>query len=177
MNSFTVPAANTIQAKKFMLGVYDPVSMLNGYIDTTSPTFAVYDKNRPASDYLLNATAATSEATALLGLGGQGSRLPAKVLVGNPATTLAAGASSVGSFSVSNFVTAPKSRVSDYATVTTTSLTPNSIILLTGNIPSVLVSLGTVNLVDSSFGINVANIDDVSSSPSSTLIINWLIIN
>ena len=51
MNSFTVGA--TVQAKKFMLGVYDPESMLNGFIDPTSPTFAVYDKNRPASDYLL----------------------------------------------------------------------------------------------------------------------------
>lgn len=46
--------AATVQAAKFMIGVYDPVSMLNGFIDPTSSTFAVYDKNRPASDYLVD---------------------------------------------------------------------------------------------------------------------------
>lgn len=48
MNSFTTPAGSTIQSKRFMLGVYDPETMLNGFIDPTSATFAVYDKNRPA---------------------------------------------------------------------------------------------------------------------------------
>jgi hypothetical protein len=171
MNSFTVPTANTIQEKKFMLGVYDPVSMLNGYIDPTSATFAVYDKNRPASDYLLNATGATSEALSLLGLGGQGSRLPAKILIGNPGTVVAAGASSVGSFSAAINI---NNVSSTELLVSTTSVTPNSIILLTCNATFLIVSLGTIT---SGVGFSVNFSTSRSLGVNQTVIVNWLIIN
>jgi hypothetical protein len=173
MNSFTVGA--TVQAKKFMLGVYDPESMLNGYIDPTSATFAVYDKNRPASDYLLYATGNTAEATALLGLGGQGYRLPAKILIGNPATTVVAGASSVGRFAA----TLPSATTfSTYETVVaTTSVTANSIILLTGDNGSVSVSIGTI-LPGISFVVYATYIDTLSlSNTPPSYNVNWLIIN
>jgi hypothetical protein len=170
MNSFTAGA--TVQAKKFMLGVYDPESMLNGYIDPTSTTFAVYDKNRPASDYLLYATGNTPEATALLGLGGQGSRLPAKVLIGNPATTVAAGASSVGKFTATTS-SDPGPSVT-LANVTTTSVTADSVILLTAGISgSFVLSVGTIT-PGTSFDVNVIN---VGASPIPNIIVNWLIIN
>jgi len=176
MNSFTVPTANTIQEKKFMLGVYDPVSMLNGYIDPTSATFAVYDKNRPASDYLLNATGATSEALSLLGLGGQGSRLPAKILIGNPGTVVAAGASSVGSFTANiGSIGAQTNKI--LATVSTTSVTPNSIILLTGNLPYISVSLGAIDTVLCSFVVSVANLGVANLNATQNITVNWLIIN
>jgi hypothetical protein len=172
MNSFTVGA--TIQAKKFMMGVYDPESMLNGYIDPTSATFAVYDKNRPASEYLLNATANTAEATALLGLGGQGSRLPAKILIGNPATVVAAGDSAVGRFSSSSGSIASHGN-GTVGTVLTTAITANSIVLLTGNNPSLSVSIGTI-VPGVSFDVNGTNLTLLSLT-NPTITVNWLIIN
>jgi hypothetical protein len=176
MNSFT-PGA-TIQAKKFMLGVYDPESMLNGFIDPTSPTFAVYDKNRPASDYLLYATGNTDEATALLGLGGQGSRLPAKVLVGNPATTVTAGASSVGKFagSVTNLPFGPAARTIVLATVETTSVTADSVILLTaGNTGQFVIGVGDI-VAGVSFQVKITNISGTTNIGESVPV-NWLIVN
>jgi hypothetical protein len=176
MNSFTTPAGATIQAKKFMLGVYDPESMLNGFIDPTSPTFAVYDKNRPASDYLLYATGNITEKDALEGLGGQGSRLPAKVLVGNPSTAFTAGASSVGKFTVgplsslNNGVTVP------LATVTTTSVTADSVILLTSGVSGTFVlSVGAI-VPGVSFVVNITNCSG-GSSITPTVPVNWLIVN
>lgn len=183
MNSFTAGA--TVQAKKFMLGVYDPESMLNGYIDPTSATFAVYDKNRPASDYLLYATGNTTEATALLGLGGQGSRLPAKVLVGNPATTIAAGDSSVGKFTALTVGGIAGGANAILATVSTTAVTANSIILLTTNNAyiantntsfSISVTIGTI-IPGSSFEVYLTNIQTLSLAGGTNVGVNWLIIN
>lgn len=175
MNSFTSPAGTTIQAKKFMLGVYDPQSMLNGFIDPTSPTFAVYDKNRPASDYLLDANFGTAEATALLGLGGQGSRLPAKILVGNAGTVVAAGSSSVGTFTASVAGIANGTTFA-MATVATTSLTANSLIFLTSGLSGTFVlSVGTV-ITGTSFVVNVTNVSGALSL-TATIPVNWLIIN
>lgn len=174
MNSFTFGA--TIQAKKFMLGVYDPESMLNGFIDPTSATFAVYDKNRPASDYLLYATGNTAEATALLGLGGQGSRLPAKVLIGNPSTEVAAGDSSVGKFTAL-YTGSPIVGASGLlATVATTSVTANSIILLTTNNGNISVSIGDIT-VGTSFKVNVTNISPLALPSNLPVTVNWLIVN
>jgi len=173
MNSFTTPAGATIQAKKFMLGVYDPESMLNGYIDPTSATFAVYDKNRPASDYLLYATGNTAEKDAILGLGGQGSRLPAKVLIGNPAIGVAAGASSVGKFTKPVSVTAGGSTLLE--TVLTTAVTDNSIILLTTNNANTSASIGAI-VPGVSFQVNVANISLLPLT-STGMDVHWLIIN
>ena len=175
MNSFTTPAGATIQAKKFMLGVYDPESMLNGYIDPTSATFAVYDKNRPASDYLLYATGNTAEATALLGLGGQGSRLPAKVLIGNPATSVAAGASSVGKFTASIISLSAEGNTT-LATVATTSVTANSVILLTAGIAGFFVlAVGDI-VAGTSFQVKVTNVAGAQTL-SANIPVNWLIVN
>jgi len=174
MNSFTAGA--TIQAKKFMLGVYDPESMLNGYIDPTSATFAVYDKNRPASDYLLYATGNTAEATALIGLGGQGSRLPAKVLIGNPSTAVAAVDSSVGKFTVGPISSLNNGATAVLATVTTTSVTANSVILLTSGVQGTFVlSVGTI-VPGVSFVVNITNCSG-GAAITPTVTVNWLIVN
>lgn len=49
---------------KFLLGVYDPVSGLNGFIDPSSATFTLSDTNRPPSDYLVDIAAGQSLAKA-----------------------------------------------------------------------------------------------------------------
>jgi hypothetical protein len=134
MTVFTTPAGATVQAPKFMLGVYDPGSMLNGFIDPTSPSFAVYDKNRPASAYLSEATGNVAEATAVAALGGQGAALltanNAAALAGvdaNGATVLAAQTVAAGS-ARSGSITL--SATAETITVNSTAVTANSLVLL-----------------------------------------------
>ena len=43
MTTFVGP----LTAKKFLVGVYDPISFLSGFIDPTSNTFAKFDQNLP----------------------------------------------------------------------------------------------------------------------------------
>lgn len=122
--------AATIQAPKFMLGVYDPQSMLNGFIDPTSATFAVYDKNRPASAYLAEATGNLAEATAVAAMGGQGAALltannAAALVAANSvpaAQTVAAGSARSGSITLS--------ATAATVTVNSTAVTANSLVLL-----------------------------------------------
>jgi len=134
MTVFTTPAGATVQAPKFMIGVYDPESMLNGFIDPTSGTFAVYDKNRPASAYLSEATGNVAEATAVAALGGQGAALltanNAAALAGvdaNGATVLAAQTVAAGS-ARSGSITL--SATAETITVNSTAVTANSLVLL-----------------------------------------------
>jgi hypothetical protein len=42
------------------IGVYDPISQLNGYIDPADPTFSVYDVNFPPSMYNLGISSPTA---------------------------------------------------------------------------------------------------------------------
>jgi hypothetical protein len=126
MTVFTSPAGTTIQSPKFMLSVYDPVSMLNGFIDPTSRTFAVYDKNRPSYDFMTDNTATT--------FGGQSANLltPAVSLnitaANNAATTATAdvGLSRAGALS---FLVGSTDAVTTL-TVTATSVTANSFVFL-----------------------------------------------
>jgi hypothetical protein len=125
MTVFTTPAGATIQAPKFMLGVYDPQSMLNGFIDPTSPTFAVYDKNRPASAYLAEATGNLAEATAVAAMGGQGAAL----LTANNAAALTATAGVVAAGSARSGSIALGASAGPF-TVNSTAVTANSLVLL-----------------------------------------------
>ena len=43
MNTFV----GVLAAKKFLVGVYDPISFLSGFVDPTSNTFAKFDQNLP----------------------------------------------------------------------------------------------------------------------------------
>jgi len=134
MTVFTTPAAATIQAPKFMLGVYDPESMLNGFIDPTSATFAVYDKNRPASAYLSEATGNVAEATAVAALGGQGAEFgtnAADVLVAAASNAATSGTANVGAARAGTitFVAGSTDAVTTVV-VTATTVAASSIVLL-----------------------------------------------
>jgi hypothetical protein len=128
MTEFTAGA--TVTSAKFMLGVYDPQSMLNGFIDPTSSTFAVYDKNRPASAYLAEATGNLSEETATAALGGQGAKLLSSTnLAGliasddtGPYQTVPAGSARSGTILLNQIATS--------VTVSSTAVTANSLVLL-----------------------------------------------
>ena len=127
----------TVTAPTFMLGVYDPQSMLNGFIDPTSNTFAVYDKNRPASAYLAEATGNLAEATAVAAMGGQGAALltannAAGLTVANNAVTaqtVAAGSARSGSIVIPAAVGTVVFPTT--VTVSSTEVTANSLVLLT----------------------------------------------
>jgi hypothetical protein len=45
MNTFV--GGSPLTAKKFLVGVYDPISFLSGFVDPTSNTFAKFDQNLP----------------------------------------------------------------------------------------------------------------------------------
>ena len=124
VNPMTVfTGGSTVTVSTFMLGVYDPVSMLNGFIDPTSSTFAVYDKNRPASDYVGGANAALSYS-------GQG----AKLLTANNFAALTPTAGGIASVAVAaanaraGVITVDA--VATTVTVSSTAVTANSLILL-----------------------------------------------
>jgi hypothetical protein len=51
-------------APKFLVGVADIQTGLNGFIDPTNVLFALYDKNRPVSDYLVDMSAGLTAANA-----------------------------------------------------------------------------------------------------------------
>jgi len=125
----------TVTTSRLMIGVYDPESMLNGFIDPTSTTFAVYDKNRPAVDYLVDFTANTAEATALALLGGQGANLLTTNSVNvniTAASNSATGATATASSRTGllSFVNAATDAVTTL-TVTNTNVTSTSLIFLT----------------------------------------------
>ena len=132
MTAFTGGA--TVTTPKFMIGVYDTHSMLSGFIDPTSSTFAVYDKNRPASDYLVDLNTSGVTASQAASYGGQGAKLMsshnsaalaaadingATVL---PAQSVAAGSARSGSITLSATATT--------ITVNSTAVTANSLVLL-----------------------------------------------
>ena len=60
----TTSVANSTFAPKFMVGVADIQTGLNGFIDPTNPLFALYDKNRPVADYLVDMATGLSVANA-----------------------------------------------------------------------------------------------------------------
>lgn len=159
MTVFTTPAAATIQAPKFMIGVYDPESMLNGFIDPTSATFAVYDKNRPASAYLAEATGNVAEATALAAMGGQGAT--ARV---QPSS---AGTESVTSVTVGNGATTTD-------TVANTGLKSTSLVFVTSLVDGVVATVTTVT-PGTSFVVTLRNLS--GASITGTFPYNWLVIN
>jgi hypothetical protein len=161
MTVFTSPAGATVQAPKFMIGVYDPGSMLNGFIDPTSATFAVYDKNRPASAYLAEATGNVAEATAVAALGGQGATIRAQ--------TTSAGSGSIGSLAA----TMPNNSTGT-ATVLNAGIKATSLVFVTPLVEGVVATVTAVN-AGTSFVVTLRN---VTSAPiSSTFPFNWLVVN
>lgn len=63
-NTQTSSSTPPSYAPKFMVGVADIQTGLNGFIDPTNPLFALYDKNRPVADYLVDMATGLSVANA-----------------------------------------------------------------------------------------------------------------
>lgn len=116
---------NSTFAPKFMVGVADIQTGLNGFIDPTNVLFALYDKNRPVTDYLVDMATGLSEANARVTVSsGQSDRINAKsIVVGG--TTPSIGGSSTGQIRIFGTTTTPS------LVVSSSIVTPSSIILLT----------------------------------------------
>jgi hypothetical protein len=162
---------------KFYVGVCDLVSGINGFIDPTNPLFAVYDKNRPVTDYLTDMSAVSLGLTAgQASLGsGQGAKINTVAYsftqtVSN-VTTVPVGAATAGKITMAAALVAA-TEVS--FTVTAANVTTNSIVILTGS------SNGTSSaapIASLSTTANGSFVVDVICAAICTPVINFLIIN
>lgn len=111
--------------QKPYLGVYDPISGLNGFIDATDPTFALYQVNMPHQyDLGISSPIAT--------LGGQGANLRVAVDSGRAAQAAENGSVNVGDASIGEVAlyTTGTGRTST-VTIQSSQVLPTSRIFLT----------------------------------------------
>jgi len=161
---------------KFMVGVADVVSGLSGFIDPTNVLFAQYDKNRPTTDYIVDMNTGMSLAAAITLAGsGQSDRINTKSTFLTTGGTYSAGGASTGTV----VLTAATSGAVSQA-VTSSIVTPNSIIILTP-VSGVTGSTATNGVASvSAIGVGTFTISFTGiSAPAATSIpaTNFLIIN
>jgi len=160
---------------KFYIGVSDLVSGINGFIDPTNPLFAVYDKNRPVTDYLTDMSAVSLGLTAgQASLGsGQGAKINTVAYSftqgTSTITTVPVGVATAGKITMFGAVTTEVS-----FTVTAANVTTNSVVILTASSGGTPTAAPIVTLSSTANGSFVV---DVLSAVSCTPLINFLIIN
>lgn len=120
-------------APKFLVGVADIQTGLNGFIDPTNVLFALYDKNRPVSDYLVDMSAGLTAANAReVVSSGQSDRVnTTSVALGSRAynATPSIGGASSGSVTITS--TTGNSNFTYSLVISASIVTPNSIVILT----------------------------------------------
>lgn len=118
-----VPGANP-GVNSPLLGVYDPITSLNGFIDPTDPTFSSYDVNMPYQyDLGISSVIAT--------LGGQGANLRAGTDSGRLAATTNPGFVNASNASIGEFAFFTTATNSSTITVSSTQVVTSSRIFLT----------------------------------------------
>ena len=156
----TLPGGGSLlTAAKFLVAVYDPISMINGFIDPSSSMFAKYDQNLP--NFFDNGPTANGGSVPPLGsLGGKltlqdaGSLLESTAGDGQP---VQAGNASVGQVTM----------ITTTCTISTTACTANSKIFLTQNSATPAALGVTTGPAAGTFTI----------TGGSGAVVNWLIIN
>lgn len=158
---------------RFMLGVADVVSGLNGFIDPTNVLFAQYDKNRPVTDYIVDMTTGMSVDNAVrLSASGQSDRVNTKSsLMASPASTVNIGGSSAGQLLLPSVISGATSQITVTSSIITPATTP--VILLTHVGASTAPFLTSVTLTAGTFVVNVVNSTGGNYAP----VVNFLIIN
>jgi len=157
---------------KVWVGVFDPISFLNGYIDPTDSTWAVYDTTL-GSTYDLGATGSTTQDTVL---GGQGAESRFGRVVNVTATgTTTTGAANIGSGKTGVItVGAVAFTAANGITVTATEVKADSVILLTmGANVSTAITLRVNSVAAGSFII----VPSAAFAGNSTETIHYLIVN
>jgi hypothetical protein len=170
-------------APKFMVGVMDVQTGLNGFIDPTNVIFALYDKNRPVSDYLVDMSAGLTAANARdLVSSGQSDRVNTTGIVlpstGNGGTVNAGNASA----GVANMDSANNGGESSL-NVDSSIVTPSSIVMLTPR-TSFMLSLAGGSQASASFYVTVSQgrfvirvVNNSSGTNLANLSFNFLIVN
>ena len=158
MNTFV--GGSPLQAKKFLVAVYDPISFLTGFVDPTSSTFAKFDQNMPNFFDL-----GTAGSGVVPSLGGEGVdvNVGRNLTVENNLTIAAGGKLNVGTTIAGQVVLVAGTLAITVAGVTTSSLafvtlvTPNTGTLTvkfkavcTANTVTItaLIAAGTINIAD-----------------------------
>jgi len=173
----TVNTTSPATTATFFVGVFDPITGLNGFIDPTSTLFARYTNDA----LILNDGTRPFNASQSFGgplPGGVGTKLT----ITGPSGTLASPTATAGSASA-GFVTLPAGGGGAGITVTTTAVTANSIILLTSQngvigdgtyAPALVV---TSRVAGTSFTFNSINGSGTATVSAAARVIGWLIIN
>lgn len=118
-----VPGANP-GVNSPLIGVYDPISALNGFIDPTDPTFATYNVNMPYQyDLGISSVIAT--------LGGQGANLRAGLDAGTIRATVENGGVNAGNASVGEFYFSTSNGRNSTIYISSTQVVPTSRVFLT----------------------------------------------
>lgn len=179
----TATSSSSTYAPKFLVGVADVQTGLNGFIDPTNVLFALYDKNRPVSDYLVDMSAGLTAANAReLVSSGQSDRVNTTSVVldnaSNGATVNAGNASS----GVARMQTANNGGESSLI-VSSTIVNPNSIVMLTPR-TSLRLEVNGGNSASAPFYVTVAQgsftirvVNQNSGTNLSNLEFNFLIVN
>jgi hypothetical protein len=165
---------------RFMVGVADVVSGLNGFIDPTNVLFAQYDKNRPVTDYIIDMTTGLSVDNAVrLSASGQSDRINTKAsLMTVAASTVNIGASSAGQLLLPSTGTGTTSQITVTSSVITPATTPVILLTLVGANGLTTAANGapyltSVNTATGTFVVNVVNTTAGNYAPT----VNFLIIN
>lgn len=146
--------ASLLTTAKFLVAVYDPISMINGFIDPSSSMFAKYDQNLP--NFFDNGP--TANGGSIPPLGSLGSKLTLQdsgLLVESEGVAVAAGNASVGQVTMTGIV----------CTINTTACTANSKVFLSYS------GGGTGALYVSSVSAGSFTINGTAGT------INWLVVN
>jgi len=135
----TTTSASSTFAPKFMVGVMDIQTGLNGFIDPTNALFVLYDKNRPVSHYLTDMAAGltAANARALVNSGQNASSKGTSIAIGplptgtgNAATPL--GAATFGSITMTTFQPSGTTGTTNSTyTFTSTAITSTTVVILT----------------------------------------------
>jgi len=172
MNTFP-GGSSLLTAPKFLMSVYDPITLLTGFIDPSSPMFAKYDQTL-ANSFDLGPTANTAVyGSAAPPIGGQGGKLTladsGPLLAGTGNAQGTGGGVNAGNASVGQVTNVTNS---SYA-VNTTACNANSRILLTtvsvsgGSIPTVW----TTGVSNGYFTFQIGGLSLANQT------MNWLVIN
>lgn len=142
MNTFV----GVLAAKKFLVGVYDPISFLSGFVDPTSNTFAKFDQNLP--NFFDLGTAGSGVVPSLGGDGvdvNVGGALNVTSRIADQATLVA------GTIAITvPGVTTSSLAVVSLLTANTTTLTVSYRAVCTANTVTLtaLIAAGTINVAD-----------------------------
>lgn len=171
MNTFV--AGSPLSAKKFLVGVYDPISFLSGFVDPTSNTFAKFDQNLP--NFFDLGTAGSGVEWSGGGQGVDIHLVDSGVLTAptaSGAASLAAKNASVGAFTIPT----GSATGTHTLTISSTAVTLTSRVFISQATASTT-NLTSVLVTSTAAGSFVVTATVTTSTTAADVTFNWLVIN